>query len=443
MRNDKRDLRGKVFLDPRYRRCWPELSSFMGRSRESRNRPGELLDLQAEMLGALKGAQESKRRLERDLAELAVDGTGDVEELEVGVAVARRLARVVKQIADGIAWRALGYDRAVIRQLAGKPQTGDIHSDAAVRELNAAAAHVERTGEVVVVNDLTNFLRYGDYTCVGGGFVTLVECKGGKGARRSGRAKRQRRQLGRVLEFVNAGVRRGADGVEMLVTQRVPARTHLGAVADLIREAKQKGASHAQLSECLAADAYYVDVVLETTERERMGELFHNPFRETREAVSHDSLDFFNEFCPNIAPYSVYPFTDEECTDVMTGAVRLVSYFSYRNLAGCLRRRGLVVVLPGEAEVRDYLSLPIGERRREQRGVAMRVGRPGVPWELLIGGDITARMFGEFLDEESFADGVEDILSRVDVLDWDDWVARDEGSLKLCAGFVNEAELWD
>jgi len=434
--NDKRDLFAKVFADPRYRKHWPAVASFMVRSRELRNEPGKLLLLQAEMLSALVGMQQSKAALERDLAEHAHRKRHDVVEVEVGLGVAKRLAHVIKQIGDGIAWRALNYDRAVIYELAGKPQTGHVEPQSAIQELGAAGDHVDRTGNIVVVNDLTNFLRYGDYTSVGSQSVTVAECKGGKAARRSRRARRQRSALDEVLQFLNTGVRRMKDKSQLLLRQRVTARTHLATVAELIREARQKGAADARLSRCLAVDVHYVELLAEITDPQKMDKLFHNPFHQTREAVSHHSLAFFDQFSRNVAPYSIYPFSDEDCTDVMTGAVWVVSHFSYRNLARCLKRRGLSVSLPNDAELRAYLALPMGDRRRADDRVAMEVWRPEEPGSLLIYPATTARMFAEFLDEESFAEAVDELFSHRDLFE------REEGSVMLFPSFANEADLW-
>jgi len=409
----------------------------MSRSRELRKHPTELLELQADMASALAVAQESKRSLERQLADGADGAPGHVQRLHVAIAVAKRLAHVIKQIGDGIAWRTLNYDRPVIRQLADKPQTGHIELESAIQEFAAAAEHVEHTGDIVVMNDLTNFLRHGDFTCVGGGGVTIAEYKGGTAARRSSRAKRQSRRLAEVLEFVNTGVRDADGGLEILLRQRVMARSHLATVAELIGEARRKGAAQARLSPSLAVDILYFDLLAEISDPRKMASLLHDPFRQTREKVSHHSLGLFQEFSANVAPYSIYPFSDEDCSDIMIGAVCLMSHFSHRNLARCLKRRGLSVVLPTERQLSTYLSLPIGERRRAQDQVAMRVWLPQGTRGLVLHMETTARMFAEFLDEESFADGIEEVLSRDDLFDGYD------ASVKFRAGFANEAELWD
>ncbi len=433
MRSREVDLRAKVLADPQYRRCWPDVHSFMRRSRELRNRPRELLELQSDMASALTGAQESKRRLEREVAE---DRSCDAGPLAVGIAVSKRLAHITKQIGDGIAWRALAYDRPVIRQLADKPQTGHMELDAAVKEFAAAAQHVEKTREVVVMNDLTNFLRYGDYTCVGPGRVTIAECKGGEAARKSRRAARQRWRLEEVLEFVNTGVRHTDGGPEMLLRQKVMARSHLATVSELITEARRSGAAQARLGPSLAVDVLHFGLLAEIRNPKTVASFFHDPFRETREKVTHDSLSLglFQEFSANLAPYSIYPFSDEDCADIMTGMVWLVSYFSYRNLARCLKRRGLSVLLPADAQLRAYSKLSIGERRRAAEHLGITVSRRRGMCGLLLPFEATARIYVEFLDEESFADSAEEVLSRDDLFGQ---------ATRLRTGFANEAELWD
>ena len=67
----------------------------------------------------------------------------------------------------------------------------------------------------------------------------------------------------------------------------------------------------------------------------------------------------------------------------------------------------------------------------------MRIGRPGHSAQLLTYPDTAGRMFAEFLDEDSFADGVEEVLSREDFLD------PEKSPITFFPGFANEADLWD
>jgi hypothetical protein len=221
----------------------------------------------------------------------------------------------------------------------------------------------------------------------------------------------------------------------MLLRQRVMARSHLPTVAELIREARRKGAAQARLGPSLAIDILYFELLADTSDPRKIG--FHNPFLQTREAISHDSLDLFDDFSGNMAPYSIFPFSDEDCSDVMVGAMWLRSYFSYRNLARCLKRRGLSVLLPTDAQMRAYLSLSIGQRRRAAERLGIVVSRPRDARSLLFPLDSTARMWAEFLTEGSFADSVEEALSRDDLFEGHD------APIRFRTGFANESDLWD
>lgn len=424
-------LTTKVMANPQFRGYRPQLASFMARSRQLRRDPAKLLLLQADMASGLLAAQESKRRLEGELAAYGGDDASYIEQLRIAAAVAKGLAHVIKQIGDGIAWRALNYDRPVIYELSSKPQTGHLEFDSVQQEAALAAAHVGETGNTVVINDLTNFLRYGDFTSISDKSVSIAECKGGRGSSRSGRAVRQRQRLESTCEFLNAGVTDWGASVKKLFRYSIEPRSHLGAVAGLIREAKQKGSAHARLSRCLAVDVLHVESLLDMSSEKEMQKLDHNPFKQSPRATSHSSLDYFGTFSPNVAPYSVYPFSDEDCTDVMTGDILLRTHFNHRNLERCFKRRGLLVESPTLKQAQAFLDMDLGERRRHEDEIAILVGRPGDPYCVCIYLALLARLSFEFLDEETYADAVEEVLEQ-----------RDVGAI-LVPGFQNEALLWD
>jgi hypothetical protein len=380
------------------------------------------------MASALLGAQQSQRQLQAELAECAGRDGEHLEDLDRAIAVARRLARIIRQIADGIAWRTLRYDRAAIYQLALKNPTGHLELESTAQELAYADAHVRSTGDLVIMNDLTNFLRYGDYTAVAAdGTVRIAEVKGGKGSGKSGRASRQRQKLDEVLEFLDTGVGITQQGPAALFPHKTRARTHLQAVGAVIREARAKGCAHARLSDCLAVDALDMELLFREG---RMAQL-HNPFAQSRQASSHSSLTFFDQFSKNLAPYSVYPFPDDDCTDLMTGNLWLRTHFNHGNLVRCLRRRGVRVRFPTNSELEAYNQLDPGEKRRREDDVGIRVWSRNQPTVLTIRQALLGRLLYEFLDEECFADCVEEVLEQEAI------------GIGLFPAFENEADLWD
>ena len=386
----------KALAEPQYREYWPLLRSFMSRSRSLRDQPMELFQLQVEMAGGLRGAQESQKLLKAQLADVSDADTNSINDIQKLIAASRRLAYVIKSIADGIAWRTLGYDRTLIQLLSMKPQTGHLDLDKTPQELEAAGRHVERTGNPVVINDLTSVLRHGDVTTVkADGTVGVAEVKSGKGSAKSGRATRQKRNLRQAMQFYNAGVGRTGEGSSARFLHRVGLKTHLVAVSQVLREARAQGSAHARLSDCLAVDAWYMGGLFQEDKCPK--HTLHNPFSQSSQASSSNSLRYFDQMATPLAPYSIFPFPDDDCLDLMTGAMWLVLHFNHGRFIRVFQRSGLEARWPTDESLAGYVQLDRGAKKLRRDDVAIRVSRPGGLHCLLIGGGDLGRVLYEFL----------------------------------------------
>jgi len=402
-------------------------------SRKFRDRPSELLGLQAEMAGALMAVEQAKREFEAKIEEGTISKPR-LRDAEETLGLAKFLARIIRCIADGIAWRTLRHDRAAIYLLSLKPQTGNLQPDSVTQELTAAALSVETSGRLTILNDLTNFLRYGDFTIVDGDVLEIVEVKGGRGARKSSRAKRQARALTRVLDRLSTEAWKTEGGTERIFRHGAKPTSHLGEVQNLVSQARVKGAAHGRLSDSVAVDVWYLPTLMQVAEPEDAPRFFHNPFSQSSQALSYNRILFFHEFSRNLAPYSVYPFGDDDCVDLMTGALQLTTHFNHGNLIRCLRRRGLHVSFPQDSEFEAYNQLSLGEKSKRMDDFAIRVARPGRPHQLLVELPLLTRLIYEYLDEESFADAIEELAQES---------AADTEPTTYFAAFEQEAELWD
>ena len=386
------------------------------------------------MANALLGAEESQRNLKKEAKDAASRDESYVLEVETVIDVANRVAYIIRQIADGIAWRSMRDDRAMLHQLALKPHTGHMQLDVLLSEFTVAAEYLADSGELVIINDLTNFLRYGDLTSVGREGISFHEVKAGPGAAKSGRALKQRQRTMEVLEFLELGERRSGDTMEKLVRYRAVPSSHAHELASLIGEARREGSAHARLSDCLAAEVFDTEVVAEAVVEGKVSieKCFHNPFAQSSRGGVNHSLQF-DKFTPNAAPYSVFPLSADDCADIMTGALWIFSYFSLDRLRRCLRRRGLRVRIPTEGELASATRnlLPGQVRHHEFDNPIVITRGPGNPVLLLSLGSLS-RMMDELLDEESFADTIEEQLET----------AGDE-EVRMYAAFEEEASLWD
>ena len=424
----------RLLTDRQFEEHQDKLMSFLARSLDARNKPEELLELQAEMASFLLGAQGEQKRLEAELGESAVADRGHHDSPGVVVEVCKRLQGIVRQIADGIAWRTLRYDRPMLRILALKPPTGHMELASAKTEFIAAADVVE-TGELVVVNDLTNFLRYGDLTSVGEDGVTIIEVTGGPGAAKSGRKSRQKRKTENVLEFIRRGFQETDNGPQKIVDLKTEPVAHLDELRTIISEAWKRGAAQARVSDSLAVFAFDTIQMSELRAKgTNFSALVRDPFEQSKESLTFDSLKHFGRFTHNVAPYSIFRLAYEDRFAIMTGRLWVVSSFNFGNLYRCLRRRDLLVIPPREEGYAELEGLFPGEVAARELENPLVVSR-GPPHPVLkIPMSMLARLFYELMDEESFADAVEEQL---------DLAGQEDVATFIQSGYRAEAQLWD
>ncbi len=415
----------KVISDPQFREYRPALVSLMAKSRALRADAEQLLYLQAEMANEVIHLQKSKREFRAQ----SESGKGDVDfyfaaDLCIG------MVHVIRQIADGIAWRSLGYDRGAIRELAAAHQTGHMDKQTAISEITAAAIHVAESADLVILNDLTNFLRYGDLTIVSPDSVSIREVKAGKASARSRRAKRQRARIEEVAKFIRTGERSIGQGEQRLLYLATPPAAHVRSLTPLIAEARAKGSAHARLSDALAVEVFSIELMAERGPPD--AKAFHNPFSQSRHSIVTNNLESFGRFAPNLAPYSVFPLRDADCVALMTGELWLSVYFNIGNFVRCLRRRGLDVRLPDEREVAGApQNLRPGEISEHELDYPIEVtDRRKI---ILLSFAQLGRMEVELLDEECFANAVVELLATT---------PADEESLYTWS-FEGEQALWD
>jgi hypothetical protein len=400
-------------------------------SRRLRHSPVGLFELQTHMARELRGAQTSYAQLKRESEAIG----GKSEDYRKGerraLHTARRLAYIIKQTADGIAWRSFKYDRSRLHALWMKPSPGHLNLEGTTAELRDLGTHVYRTGHIGILNDLTNVLRHGDWTCIRpDGSIGVAEVKAGRGSAKSGRATRQRQRSDAIFSFCNEGVGVTEHGLTAIFDHEKQASTHLGTVAELLVEARARGAAHARLSDCLAVDILHMDALAVEGRRP----LTSNPFSESQHCQTSSNLTFFDEFSTIVAPYSIFPFSDQDCFDLMTGAMWIVSYFNHDKLRRMFMRRGLRAQWPTNQFFAWFAEQPPAMKRRHRDGLGIRLSRPNSPATLTIGGGELARLIYEFTEEESFIDSAVETLDR-----WQE--VRTPRA--LISSYPNEATIWD
>lgn len=166
-----------IFMHSYYKQFLPDIEKILAVSKDRSHYkdPHKHLGLQFGVLQLLqqleKASSEGNRLARKD---------GD-KELALQSRRNRYIAKAYKEIADGIAWRTLGYPRFSMRILGQGVYSGhtwgkDAGQTAELRRAATAASN----GVFVLINDVTNCLRIGDLTALPegkGGHISLAEIK--------------------------------------------------------------------------------------------------------------------------------------------------------------------------------------------------------------------------------------------------------------------------
>jgi hypothetical protein len=299
------------------------------------------------------------------------------------------LLHVYRVLGDGIAWRTLNYDRAVISVLGEGTRVGRIASEPGrSAELGRLQAFWDEEGVFAIHNDATNCLRVGDLTVIrhhaeGGYEAGLVEVK----MRGEAGAAQLRRMEGSV-QLVNTGSHSTAAHGEPLRIVRVPTlyKTGLDGLGPLIEKVRQDGYAWTQPSSFLTVGAFDISTTNPITadelaqivraEQERMG-WFNRPervltwtgtLRRIRERRSSDSA---------LAPMSIYPIPAEAAADLMMGFIEWVAYLNLDLVEAAFRERGIRANAPGLPGSADLFL-------RAERGNAQVVVPPSIRDQVMI-----------------------------------------------------------
>lgn len=316
-------------------------------SREAGRDPQGLFRFQTQLCGTLLGLQERRQN--------AKDSDDAHEE-----AVIKRVILLAKRIGDAAAWRVFNYDRAIIQLLGEHPNTGSL-DDTVYSDMATAKNILDKRGSIVLVNDLTNVLRYGDITEVFGTTYQIHECKSGTASRQSRRATRQSKALLDIRSFLNTGVRETNGSSDYLLRATIPFATYHDAVSLALANARQQGSHRVRVSNCVAFDCI---------------DLMHPDARPIEEpafagveyVASFDNTGAFYQPLRRTAPYGIFPFDQQHCFDLLTGTMLLRTSVNLKAMQALFRSYGLVFEFPiPDGTLRSqYLNSDIAQRKKLQ-----------------------------------------------------------------------------
>lgn len=353
----------------------------------------DLFEMQRQLLIEFWAWQRSQQDLRADIADmkaavktLAPAGVSeDLLAAQRRFKIARRQDRAIsaimhalRSVADGLAWKALLYDRLAIATFGRGRRVGRLADGPGLdSELDRLAAYWSH-GVLALLNDLTNVLRHGDLTplrwTVDRGETSLEadveEVKTGRHNPNSA----QFRRIADAIEFLQKGEHPTlADGAP-LAALRVPHRyrTFQADLRAVLAKARAKGCAAVISSPCQAVMAVDMTIaggrmpelvmpVLGKLQRQlRWWEpgrpepfVFTASFRRMRDR---------RDAVVTTAPFAIFPLPPEDAADLILGYLDFVSYLNADVLQAIFRAKGFhaQVARPPESQQRFLVARGVG-----------------------------------------------------------------------------------
>lgn len=259
-----------------------------------------------------------------------------------------RLARQLRTIGDGMAWRRFGYDRRVIVTLARNQSPGAIYGKKGLaRELGFIDEFWDTTGQFALHHDSTNCLRIADVTEFhDDGKIRFVEVKT-SARRRAGQTQRAQQA---VDALTTGGALPGAGPAAGLALVQVDYATDLDQLSCTLTEAETEGISSVGIDHGRALLAIDLSTLVLGPEAQEQGLERVNDFRlaalrqanmmdDTHHVVGR-SIDTATR-SPLMVPFSVYPLPPRQCARLICDFLSFETTLSVDALAATCREAGL------------------------------------------------------------------------------------------------------
>jgi hypothetical protein len=298
------------------------------------------------------------------------------------ISVHKHISRIIQMIADGIAWRNIGFNRPLMRLLSDKPSPGHIDE----KELKNILSVPRYRGEIFIINDLTRFCRIGDFTVVTKDHrIILYEMKSRKSKiiklldvqsiseklKKNNKTQLTKQELRHVLAqdaiITNKITIPVFDENQKVVNELkidilnidVDIPNVFSSIKKLIQKAEQTSFAASEVEDGLFIEVWDFKKMLslslsgnskndpiEKIKKIRTP-LLPNWFEDKKNILSYyTSLSLIeenNQFPRNIIPYSVLLFSSRTCLRIMIGEIDVRVFYYLPNLKKILESQGWIV----------------------------------------------------------------------------------------------------
>lgn len=318
--------------------------------------------------------------------------------------------KALREIADGMVWKYFNYNRAILYMLADKQPIETIRLDqGALNTLYEFSDVFSNPEAIAIYNDITNFLRVGDITQIKeDGSIEIIEVKASK--KRDKRVTRQKQRMSELVEFFNTGLT-NYDGKQMkIIDSNIRQKTYLSMLLDGIHKARYQGYESVLIGNYLILEIVDFSKIDDSSDFIGYFESKHKSVKEEWEKRNPRVFSTFftdkMDYSKNCAPFSIYPFDIETCTDIMMGTLTIRASFNFSELLQIIKKAGWdikdALMLRSKAEI-DAL------RGKDTRDISFLKVNKG-PFTIDVPPSLIARMQYELLSPATLIAELEESL---------------------------------
>jgi hypothetical protein len=352
----------KIILDDNYTDWVNYLRGVLKLSRSPKIfDPGVLFLVQKKLIEATIKAQEAVRQGEYLLKKASTDKKiENIEGVKRQLKINRMIPHIMRCIADGIAWRILDFDKPFLRMMSEpKKYPGSVDfTDFSRVAINVAERTVKQRGAIILINDLTNFLRVGDLTEKGK--ITVISeikykkkklvvknvyeaIKANKKDLSSQELKIHQVQIARDFRKVVM-----PDGKEIPITDiPIDFKNNFDTLNDLIKYARKDGVSSREIGKYLFIEVNDFETLFREN-KEKSIDLIKGiskpSWLKNENTLVFSNFDsFFNklgDFPRALTPFSVFPLTDYNCMNLISGKTLSICYLNLDEIKKIIRNDG-------------------------------------------------------------------------------------------------------
>jgi len=369
-----------VMSHPAQRASFGRIAGLIGDLRAC-EQPGDFYEFQRRLFGYLYQVEERRGQCSRMIKRLGrgrgapqdappppyCGDPGKAESWELEAYVYERLARQLRMVGDGLAWRCFGYDRRVILTLCRNASPGPMYGKEGLPyELESIKKLWENDGHFALHHDLTNCLRIADLTEFTDEGMWLREIK-----RKPHTVKAQMDRAQAAIDaLMRGGELPGPRRDARLIQLTEPYVTNLIQLGELIRVAKDRGCEGIALPQgralvvsslpaCIrrwGTDHAEQGRVLAATrqraiEQAGIGTAMHHIRGVSGDTASRSAI---------MAPWSIYPFSPEECAALICDLLIFETIVSGESLVASIDQAGLrgeLLLTPTDVQIGDAMGI--------------------------------------------------------------------------------------